>query len=82
MGSVDTGTSDVLLGQMFELYIQGSGVGQQTDSAVESIHDTDAMGLEFRGVQIGNVDVGEKGLGIWVVTEEAAIREEACYYSI
>ena len=75
-GDGNSFTGFVLGGQMFQLDVQGSGVGQKTDGTVKTVYDTDTMGFEFGGVEFFNFYVGEKRFSLWVVTEKAVKRRK------
>ena len=57
---------------MGELCVEGCWVGQQADCGVETVHDTDAMSLEFVAVDVFTVHTAEQGYGSGHVGEEAA----------
>lgn len=67
--SLDTGASDVLVGQMVELLSQNIGVGQEVDDDVQAVGNSDQVRAPFTTGLVVDLDSLEQSLGLRVAVE-------------
>ena len=70
MTGPDTISNSVLSGQEVQTGIQGGWVGQQVHHGVDTVDDTDDMGLELGAVAVVNLDALEQANSLWYLDEE------------
>ena len=71
MTSPDAISHSVLSSQEVQTGIQGGWVGQQVHHGVDTVDDTDDVGLELWAVAVVNVDALEQVNSLWYLDEEA-----------
>ena len=66
----DSISHSVLTGQEVQTGIQGGWVGQQVHHGVDTVDDTDDMGLELGTVAVVNIDALEQANSLWYLDQE------------
>ena len=70
MTGPDAISHSVLSGQEVQTGIQGGWVGQQVHHGVDTVDDTDDMGLELGAVAVVNLDALEQANSLWYLDQE------------